>query len=84
MIRRLSLFVIVAQWAISSMVRPQPMHNPDSRSMSQMLTQGVSIERFALPCDAPMELGTQFWGICSVRLTPKQRAARIAQLRLVE
>jgi hypothetical protein len=66
------------------MVRPQPMHNPVSRSMSQMLTQGVSIERFALPCDAPMEFGTQLWGICSVRLTPKQRTAQIAQLRLVK
>lgn len=60
--RRRSLVVMVAQRVISSMERPQPMHKPVSRSMSQMLTQGVSIERFAFLCDAPMESSTQLWG----------------------
>jgi hypothetical protein len=41
MVRR-SLSVIDAQPAISSRVRPQPMHSPNSVSSKQTLTQGVS------------------------------------------
>ena len=42
MMARRSPSLIVAQRAISSIVRPQPTHSPVSASSRQMLTQGVS------------------------------------------
>src|SRR6516165_4733524 len=50
MIARRSPSLIVVQQAISSMVRPQPMHSPVSASSRQTLTQGVSKE---VPADYP-------------------------------
>jgi len=38
-----SASLIVIQAAISSAVRPQPMHSADSGSMTQRLMQGVEI-----------------------------------------
>src|SRR4026208_659332 len=43
---------IVAQGAISSMARPQPMHSPVSASSRQTLTQGVSKE---VPANYPAD-----------------------------
>lgn len=36
-----SVSLIVAQAAISVAIRPQPMHKPDSGSITQTLMQGV-------------------------------------------
>jgi hypothetical protein len=44
MIWRRSVLVILDQRAISGTERPHPRQRPDGRSMSQTLTQGVSIE----------------------------------------
>jgi hypothetical protein len=43
MTRRRSALDIEDHLAISASERPQPQHRPVSRSMSQILTQGVSI-----------------------------------------
>ncbi len=42
MTARRSASLIELQVAISSRVRPQPVHSPDSESSRQTLTQGVS------------------------------------------
>jgi hypothetical protein len=43
-----SVSLIVAQAAISAVVRPQPMHKADSGSRTQTLTQGVETVGTAL------------------------------------
>src|SRR5215469_12776488 len=52
MMARRSRSLIVAQRAISSMVRPQPMHSPVSASSRQTLRQGVSKD---VPADYPAD-----------------------------
>jgi|GEM_PF-627240 hypothetical protein len=52
MMARRSRSLIVDQRAISSMMRPQPMHSPVPASSRQTLTQGVSKE---VPADYPAD-----------------------------
>jgi hypothetical protein len=51
MMRRRSSALIVSQPAISLSVRPQPRHSSDAGSMTQIFTQGESIDGMAGQAD---------------------------------